>query len=88
MARTRLDRETLEAALIGLQLQRDQVEKKMAELRRQVAGRDASQLFHAAGWAESFWSQPALFHHRLDRWHEVLHCARRDEWCRRNFTLR
>ena len=42
MARTRLDRSTLEAALIGLQLQRDEIEAKMAELRRQVAGRDGT----------------------------------------------
>ena len=42
MARTQLDRSTLEAALIGLQLQRDEIETKMADLRRQLAGRDGT----------------------------------------------
>jgi hypothetical protein len=37
-----MDRSTLEAALLGFQLQRKQVEEKITELRRQVGGRDAS----------------------------------------------
>ena len=42
MARTTLDRSLLEAALIGLQLQQEQIEKKITELRRQVTGRDGN----------------------------------------------
>ena len=42
MARIQLDRSTLEAALIGLQLQRDEIENKIADLRRQLAGRDGT----------------------------------------------
>lgn len=48
MARTRLDRETLEAALVGLQLQLDQIEAKMAELHHQVSGRDGTGRIGAA----------------------------------------
>lgn len=48
MARTRMDRETLEAALIGLRLQQEQIEEKMAELRRQVAGRDGTRQLGSA----------------------------------------
>lgn len=42
MIRTLLDRETLEAALVGLQLQRDEIENKMSDLRRQIGGRNGT----------------------------------------------
>ena len=43
MARTQLDRSTLEAALIGLQLQLEQIDKKMSELHRQLGGSSSNQ---------------------------------------------
>lgn len=42
MAPIRQDRSLLEAALIGLQLQLEQIEKQMADVRRQIAGRDGA----------------------------------------------
>lgn len=43
------DTELLEAALIGFQLRRDQVEQKIAELRSQISGNSASRPAPAAG---------------------------------------
>src|SRR5947209_326170 len=43
------DAEILEAALIGLDRRRSQIEEKMAELRRQIGGSDAARKSNAVG---------------------------------------